>query len=238
MAAGREGSSDSLYLFPYLVSVYITALVLRPVLISKILVVGGVIFPGALLVFPLSFICNDIFSEVYGFERSRNIVWAGLFCQVLASVAIVTVGFLPAPSIWNHQSAFDQILGQSPRIAAASLVAYFLGELTNSVVLSKLKYSQKGKGGFRQGYRFVVSTIAGEFVDSSIFISFAFVGMYEPKQIAAMIVSTWVLKSSYEFVLLPMSLRITQRVKRLENIDVIDDPKNTNYSFFKLASNN
>ena len=223
-------------LFPFLVSIYTTALVLRPVLVSKIIEIDGVIFPGALLVFPLSFVCNDIFSEVYGFERSRSIIWAGLLAQCLATFVIVLVSILPSAAFWQHQAAFDQVLGQSPRIAVASLVGYFFGELTNSMIISKMKFSQNGMTGFRQVNRFVVSTIFGELIDSFIFVSCAFYGIYPLAKIMTLILTTWILKSVYEFAFLPLSTRLAEKVKELEQTNIIDCPEDTDYRFFTNAS--
>lgn len=227
--------SKSLQLFPYVVSLYITALILRPILTSKILSIGGIVFPGALLIFPLSFVCNDIFTEVYGYEKSRSIVWAGLFCQVLASIIITLVLVLPSAPFWLNQSSFEQILGQSVRVTAASLVGYFLGELTNSLILSKMKYRQGGTVGWAQTRRFVFSTIIGELVDSVVFLSLAFVGTYALGHVGTMIITTWVLKVIYEVLMLPLSTRISEKIKVLEGINVIDLPESTDYRFVPLT---
>jgi uncharacterized integral membrane protein (TIGR00697 family) len=223
-------------LFPYIVSVYVTALILRPILAFKIISIGGLTFPGALFIFPLSFVCNDIFSEVYGYEKSRSVVWAGLICQVLASLVIVLVTIAPSPDFWTHQDAFQLVLGQSFRITTASMLGCFLGEITNSMIISKMKFAQKGALGKAQSTRFVVSTIFGEFVDSLIFITFAFAGTYSIEKILTLVATTWVLKTLYEIIFLPLTTRVAQIIKKTEHIDVIDDPNDTNYSLTGLGT--
>ena len=217
-------------LFPFIVSVYVTALILRPILAFKIIMIGGVTFPGALFIFPLSFVCNDIFSEVYGYEKSRSVVWAGLLCQILASLVIVLVTIAPSPDFWTHQDAFQLVLGQSFRITAASMLGCFLGEITNSVIISKMKFTQNGALGSAQSKRFVISTIFGELVDSLIFITLAFAGTYSIEKIVTLIFTTWGLKTLYEIIFLPFSTRIAQIIKKTEQVDVIDDPNDTDYS--------
>lgn len=215
------------------VGLYVTALILRPILATKILMIGGLVFPGALFIFPLSFVCNDIISEVFGFEKSRAIVWVGLICQAIALFVIVLVGLLPSADFWNHQDSYEIILGQSPRIVFASLVGYYFGELVNSFVLSKMKYAQGGVSGRKQAYRFTLSTVAGELVDSLLFFAIAFIGIFSINKILLMILTTWVLKSLYEIAFLPLSTRIAQVIKEVEQTDVIDSPLTTDYRILK-----
>ena len=217
---------------PYLVGIYITALLLRPILASKILSISGIIVPAGLLVFPLSFICNDIFTEVYGYERSRSIVWAGLFCQILACLIITLAVLLPGAPFWNNQESFSLILGQNARMTCASMLGCFLGEITNSYVISRMKYYQRGAKGFPLMGRFVASTIAGELVDSVLYISLAFTGIYALNHVLVMILSTWILKSLYEVILLPVSTKVCDSIKRTEAFDVIDNPITTDYGIF------
>lgn len=191
------------------------------------------IFPGALLIFPLTFVCNDIISEVFGFEKSRTIVWVGLVCQALALLTIVLVGILPSAEFWKHQNSYDIILGQSPRIVLGSFVGYYFGELTNSLIISKMKYSHNGRAGKKLAYRFVVSTIGGELFDSILFFTIAFMGIYSIGKICTMIITTWILKTLYEVILLPVSTRLAEKIKKIDQIDIIDTPLSTNYNFIK-----
>src|SRR5262249_20888676 len=117
----------------FLVGIYVTVLVVTIGVASKFVTVGPLVVNGATLVFPITFIFNDVFTEVYGYERSRKIIWVGLLAQAFAALSYWVVCVLPAPSFWNNQAAYETILGQSPRIAAASLCAYFFGEYANSV---------------------------------------------------------------------------------------------------------
>lgn len=229
----KQTTSNNPDLYLLTVSIYLTALTLRPILASKILSLGGINIPGAILVFPLSFVCNDIFSEIYGFKKSRAIVTAGLIMQLLSIFTISLVGILPAADFWDKQLAYDSILGQSPQIAAASLIGYYFGELTNSYIISRMKYVDNGKSGKKLVSRFVISTLIGEIVDSILFFSLGFAFTYKPAKILEMIINSWILKTSYEILLLPLSTKITLKIKQLEDTDIIDSPNHTNYSFLK-----
>jgi uncharacterized PurR-regulated membrane protein YhhQ (DUF165 family) len=137
---------------------------------------------------------------------------------------------LPGASFWQEQLAFEKVLGQNLRFALASLLACYLGEIANSIVLSKLKYNQKGINNKQMRRRFVLSTIVGELVDSLIYILVGFTGILNLTIIFNLIVSTWILKCAYEIILLPLSVAICLHIKKYEGLDIIDEPANTSYS--------
>jgi uncharacterized integral membrane protein (TIGR00697 family) len=169
--------NQNLRLFPLFAAIFATVLVLTNVLASKFIAVGSSSISGATLVFPITFIFNDILTEVYGYARSRQIIWIGVGCQLFAAFMCWLLGALPGASFWHNQVAYDTILGIAPRITAASLIAYLCGEFSNSVVMSKMKYRQNGALGLRQAWRFVASTIVGEAIDTCIFFPVAFAGV-------------------------------------------------------------
>lgn len=221
-------------LYSIFTGIFCTALVMVPVLGSKFIAVGPFALNGSTLAFPITFIFNDILTEVYGYKRSRRIIWTGMGCQIFATLMIVLINFWPAASFWANQEAFQTVLGLAPRITLASLLAYFFSEFSNSLVLSKMKYWQKGKRGLAQGWRFVASTIVGEFFDSVVFMLIAFIGVLATKDIFTTILTIWIAKVVYEVIALPFSMRFANYVKKVEGVDKIDYPDYTNYNPFAV----
>ena len=219
-------------LFSVFAGIFAAALVLVPSTASKFIAIGPFNLPGGTLVFPITFILNDILTEVYGYGRSRRIIWTGMACQVLAAVTYWAVEALPAAPFWHNQQAYHTILSAAPRITLASLMAYFCGEFTNSVVLSKMKYGQKGAKGAAQAWRFIASTIVGELVDSVIFMSIGFFGVLSLADLVRTIVTLWLAKVVYEIIALPFSMPFANWVKKVEGVDQIDDPQHTRYNPF------
>lgn len=212
--------------------IYVGVLVLVPSMASKFISIGPIYFVASTLVFPITFIANDILTEVYGYNRSRKVIWTGLLCQAFAAVMYWLISIWPHPEFWTNQDAYEKILGMAPRIAIASLSAYFFGEFANSVVLSRMKYSQKGEKGAKQSWRFVASTIVGEAVDSIIFSLIAFTGVLSFEQVVITSFTIWAFKVLYEIVALPFSIRLANWLKKEEQIDDIDQPNITNYNPF------
>jgi uncharacterized integral membrane protein (TIGR00697 family) len=231
-------------LLPVITGIFVTVLVLTPSASSKFLSIGSISLgglstgplsiSGSTLFFPISYIFGDIFTEVYGYARSRRIIWLGFACQAFAAAIYSIIQYWPAASFWDNQAAYDSILGQAPRIVLASLSAYFVGEFVNSFIVSRMKWRQKGKAGTAMGARFVVSTIFGEFFDSAVFIGVGFAGVMATGDLIKTIATIWIIKVIYEIVALPVSMRITAWVKRQEGIDELDDPNSTSYSPFQI----
>lgn len=232
METRTEKSEFSLYAI--FTGIFCTALVMVPVLGSKFIAVGSFVLNGSTLIFPITFIFNDILTEVYGYKRSRRIIWTGMVCQIFATAMIVLIGAWPAAGFWTNQEAFQSVLGLAPRITLASLTAYFFSEFSNSLVLSKMKFWQKGKRGMAQGWRFIASTIVGEFFDSVVFMSVAFIGILATGDIVKTVLTIWVAKVLYELIALPFTMKFVSYVKRVEGIDKIDYPEHTNYNPFAV----
>lgn len=222
--------SGDLKLLTVLTSIYITALVLSMSLASKFIAVGPFNLCGATLIFPIAYIFNDIFTEVYGYDRSRRIIWTGLGCQLFAGLAYWIVGMWPSAPFWHNQEAYMTILGVGPRIALASLVAYFWGEFANSIVMSKMKFSQGGARGVSQSWRFVMSTVVGEAVDTALFFPLAFIGTIPLADLLGTMLTIYLAKVLYECAALPVSTRLSNWIKAIEQLDVIDDPVRTDYN--------
>lgn len=221
-------------LLPVFTGLFVATLLISNVAAAKIVQFGPFTTPGAVILFPLSFIFGDILTEVYGYERSRKVIWTGLACVVLAAIMYKLIGLLPAASFWTNQAAYDAILGTSLRIAVASVTAYWCGEFSNSFVLSKLKYFAEGRRGLSQAWRFIASTVVGEGVDSIIFMVIAFGGVFTTGALLKTMLSIYVLKVGYEVIATPFSVRFANWVKRIEHEDHIDTPAGTTYNPFVL----
>jgi uncharacterized integral membrane protein (TIGR00697 family) len=221
-------------LYSIFTGIFCTALVLVPVLGSKFIAVGSFALNGSTLIFPITFIFNDILTEVYGYKLSRRIIWTGMGCQIFATLMITLISFWPGADFWTNQQSFKTILGFAPRATFAILMAYFFSEFTNSLVLSKMKFLHDGKKGFKQAWRFVASTIAGELVDSIVFMSIAFIGVLSTKNIITTIITIWIAKVLYEIIALPISTRFANYVKKVDGVDEIDYPDHTNYNPFAV----
>lgn len=230
---GKQPNTQERFpLLPVITGVFVCILVLTPSASSKFIAIGHLSIAGSTLFFPISYIFGDILTEVYGYERSRRIIWIGFAAQVFAAVMYWIIQIWPAASFWNNQSAYEIILGQSWRIALASLSAYFCGEFVNSFIISRMKYAARGRRGLVQGSRFAVSTLFAEFFDSFIFMTVGFAGTLSPYNLIETASTIWVLKSLYEIIVMPLSIRFSNWIKAREGIDVIDDPQDTNYSPF------
>ena len=220
---------------PVLTGLFVAVLLLTPPLDSKFISLGPLIVPGATLLFPFAFVINDVLTEVYGYVRSRRVIWTGMACQVLAALNYWLVGAIPAAPFWNNQDAYSAILGIAPRIAVASLVAYLAGEFANSIVLSRMKFTQQGRRGWRQGWRFLASTLLGEAVDSVVFMLVAFAGVLPERELLSSLLTIYFVKVAVEVLVLPGSTRLANWLKRVEAFDQLDDPSATSYNPFRLG---
>jgi len=232
----KDGTTarTSTRLLPVFTGIFTGVLVLVPSMSSKFISIGPTEIVGSTLIFPITFIFNDMLTEVYGFRQSRIVIWTGMAMQVFAAFFYWIIQIWPAPSFWANQAAYDTILGQAPRIVLGSLSAYFCGEFANSLVLSKMKYGQDGRRGLFQAWRFVLSTIVGEGLDSLVFMTVAFAGAMPTGQLFKIVVTIWGIKVLYEVLALPFSMPFSNWVKRIEGLDVIDEPATTNYNPFAI----
>jgi len=206
---------------------FVTVLLVSNVASSKILVLGPFTFDGGTILFPLSYIFGDILTEVYGFARARRVIWTGFAMMILASLAFIAVGALPSAPDWGGQAAYETILGLTPRIVAASILAYFCGEFLNSFVLAKLKIATAGRWLW---LRTISSTLVGEGVDTVLFVAVAFWGILPPALLATIIVSNYVFKVGIEALFTPVTYWLAGFLKRKEGIDHFD--RNTRFNPF------
>lgn len=200
----------------------LTLLFVVSLLISNIITAKQVLLPfnitmtGAVFIFPVTYILSDVFSEVYGYRWSRVTCYLGfamnLFMVLIFSAVIIT----PAPDYWTNQEAFQTVLGNTPRIFGASLLAFVLGDLVNDRIFRKMKEKHPNElKGF--GWRAILSSLCGELVDSLIFLPLAFLGQMPVKTLAVMTVMQVVIKTGYEVVILPITHIVAKRVLEKEN---------------------
>ena len=206
-------------LYVILGCLFVTCLLISNMVAGKLITVLGKALPAAVILFPITYIFGDVLTEVYGFKRSRLIIWTGFACNLLMAVIFMLVVALPYPEFWEQQDAYAVVLGMTPRVVVASLVGYFLGEFTNSAVLSKLKLLTRGKWLFS---RTIGSTIVGEGIDTVVFITIAFAGTVSSSVLLSMIAAQYIFKVVYEILVTPLTYLLVGWVKKKEGVDVYD----------------
>ena len=210
---------------PVLTGLFTATLLISNVLNCKVIHVGPLPFTGGLILFPLAALFSDVLTEVYGYAESRKLIWTGLGSLILFVIMIEICGMLPADPVWTHQAAYNAILGAVPRIVAASLTAYFVGEFSNSYVLAKYKIRTHGKLMF---LRFVLSTMVGQFIDSATFVLVAFSGRMAPRQMVLVVSTGWAIMVLWEIAALPLTLPLVRALKCHEGVDYFDIGTNFN----------
>lgn len=186
---------------------------------QKVTSLWGFEFGAGILFFPLSYIFGDILTEVYGYARARKVVWAGFAALAFASVMAWVIVSLPPSADFRNQQAVETIFGGTPRIALASLIAFFCGEFCNSYTLAKMKVLTKGKALWS---RTIGSTVVGELVDSIIFYPLAFFGTWETSTIVLVMTHNYLLKVLWEALCTPATYRVIAFLKRVEREDYYD----------------
>ena len=218
--------------YDFVMAAFVTVLLCANLIgASKVATLFGFTFGAGVLFFPISYIFGDVLTEVYGYARSRRVVWAGFGALVFASLmSLVILAFPPAPT-WEHQEAFETVFGNTWRIALASMFAYLCGEFCNSFVLAKMKIRT---GGRFLWMRTIGSTIVGEAVDSAIFYPLAFAGVWPKQQVIAVMMSNYALKVGWEVVNTPITYRVVNFLKRAESEDYYD--RGTDFTPFSLKA--
>ncbi len=180
---------------------------------------GPFTFDGGTILFPASYIFGDILTEVYGYRKSRRVIWIGFFAALLMSLTFIVVGALPPAGDWDGQAAWDRILGLTPRIVLASLLAYWVGEFANAYVLARMKVASRGRCLWT---RTIGSTLVGEGLDTLIFCTAAFAGAMPNSLLWAVIVSNYLFKVGVEVLFTPVTYLVVGRLKAAEGIDAFD----------------
>lgn len=205
--------------FVMIVAIFVTCLLIANIIAVKLINVAGLIIPAGTIIFPISYICGDVLTEVYGYRRARQVIWLGFACNVLAVAAIWGGQVLPGAAFWDGQDAYERILGFTPRLLLASFCAYLLGEFANAFILARMKVLTQGR---MLWARTIGSTIVGQGLDSLVFVAIAFVGTIPPAGLVTTIVTQWLIKVAYEAAATPLTYAVVNFLKREEGIDVYD----------------
>ncbi len=214
----RDDSSYS-PVFLWLFALFITCLLVSNIIAGKLILVFGLVLPSAVVLFPITYILGDVFTEVYGFRKTRIVIWSGFAANVLMSVLFLVAIVLPFPTFFKNQDAYAKVLGVTPRIVAASLIAYWAGEFANSITLSALKKVTKGRYLWT---RTISSTVVGQGLDTILFIGLSFAGSVPPAVLLQIMIAQYAFKVAYETVLTPVTYVVVRRIKKSEGMDTFD----------------
>lgn len=209
--------------------VFCTCLIISNLLAAKIFMLGSLALPAAVIIFPVSYIINDCIVEVWGFRKARLIIWTGFAMNFLVAALGQIAVFLPSAPFWDGEAHFNYLFGLAPRIAAASFLAFLAGSFLNAYVMSRMKVAS---GGRHFSVRAILSTLVGEGVDSLIFFPCAFAGVLPLSAMIPMMFAQTALKTLYEIIVLPVTIRVVNYVKRVEETDVFDE--NISYNILKI----
>jgi queuosine precursor transporter len=202
-----------------LLTVFVAILLISNVVGGKLCLIWGFTIGGANLLFPVTYIFGDVFTEVYGYAASRRAIWLGFTCSGLLSVMGMIMVALPPHPEWHNQEAFATVFGFVPKMVIASLIAYWCGEFSNSFTLAKLKVITKGK---HLWVRTISSTVVGQLVDTSVFLSLAFGDSLSTGALLRLIVTSYSFKVIYEVVATPLTYWVVNGLKRAEGVDAYD----------------
>jgi hypothetical protein len=210
---------------------FVASLLVTGTVASKLFApMGGMIFNGGALFIPINYMLGCVLTEVYGYARARRVIWVGFLAAAFMSLSYWVVGQIPPAPTWPHQLAYEAILGAVPRIVAASLTAYVLGEFTNSFLIAKLKIMTRGR---HLWVRSIGSLLAGQAVDTVVFGLLAFYGTQTLGVIAAFSVSIYFLKMAIGIMATPLVYKFANFLKQTENEDYFD--VGTNFNPFALS---
>ena len=222
-------------IFLVLAIVFNVCLITSNLFVPRLWQVGTLPFqlPGAVILFPISYIINDCLTEVYGFKKAQTVIWTGFAMCLFVTLVSLLVTNLPAPLFEDSREiaeSFDRIFGFVPRSMAGSLLAFVFGSTMNAWVMSKMKVATSGRG---FGWRAILSSLAGELTDSLIFMPIAFAGILPAKVILTMMLTQVTAKVLYEIIILPVTTIVVRKLKQREGIDTYD--RNISYNPFNLA---
>ncbi len=208
---------------------FCVCLITANVLETKQIAMGPISLTGGLIVFPISYIINDCVCEVWGFQKARLLIWMGFAMNFFFVLMGALCDWIPGASYWHNEEGFHAIFGLAPRIAAASFVAFIVGSFANAYVMSVMKIRDGGK---HFSARAIWSTVAGESCDSLIFFPLALGGVVPTSELPVLIISQVILKTVYEIIVLPLTIRVVKALKKHEGEDVYDN--GISYNIFKI----
>lgn len=203
--------------FLLLAVLFCVCLIVSNLMEIKTVSLGPLQLTAGVIVFPISYIISDCIVEIYGFRRARFVIWLGFSMNMLVSLLLQIGIWLPGDAQWHGQEAMEMIFGAVPRIFAASFTAFLCGSMVNAYVMARMKAGREGTRGFSA--RAIISTLWGEGVDSCIFFPIAFAGVLPMRTILSLIVTQALLKTAYEIIILPVTLRVVKRLRAIEGRD-------------------
>ncbi len=213
-----------------LTTAFVVVLLVSNLLAQKVVQLGHFSTSGAVILFPITYIFGDVFTEVYGYAASRRAIWLGFFGTALLYAVSSIVIALPADPEWHNQAAFVTVFGILPRILVASLIAFWAGEFANSYTMAKLKIRTRGK---MLWTRTVGSTVVGQAVDTTLVIMLTFAGRVSTSKLLTMIMTGYVLKVAYEVIATPFTYLVVNGLKRAEHVDTFD--AHTDFNPFRFT---
>ena len=208
---------------------FCVCLIAANILETKQISVLGISLTGGLIVFPISYIINDCVCEVWGFQKARLLIWTGFAMNFFFVAMGALCDWIPGAPYWTNEAGFHAIFGLAPRVAAASFVAFIVGSFANAYVMSKMKIRDKGRN---FSLRAILSTIVGESFDSVIFFPLALGGVVPTEELPKLMLWQVLLKTVYEVIALPITIRIVKALKEHEGEDTYDT--DVNYSIWKI----
>lgn len=208
---------------------FTVCLIIANIIAQKTITVFGLSATAGILVFPISYIVNDLIAEVWGYRKARLMIWYGFLMNFFVVIIFQLSIIIPGNDFFGHQDAYAQVLGASARITIASFLAFLVGSFVNAWVMSRMKIAQRGKG---FSIRAVVSTFAGEGIDSLIFFFIAFVGLMPMPVLLKLTLHVAIIKTAYEILVLPLTVYVVKKVKQIEQVDVYDE--GVSYNPFKV----
>ena len=204
---------------------FVTCLLTANTIAAKLISLGGVVLTAGVVIFPLSYVVGDVLTEVWGYGAARRVIWLGFACNAVMVAAVWAGGALPPAPFWKGQGAYEEILGQTPRILGASFVAYLMGEFSNAFVLAKLKILTRGRWLWT---RTIGSTLVGQALDTVVFVTLAFAGAVPAGVLTGIIAAQWAVKVAYEAAATPLTYAAVGWLKAREGIDTYDDATDFN----------
>jgi len=228
---GSHGARRHFRYFDYVMAAFVAILLLSNLIgAAKLSTVAGFTFGAGIMFFPISYVLGDVLTEVYGYANARRTVWTGFAALAFMAFMSWVVVSLPPADSWDGQAAYEEVFGQTWRIALASLIAYWAGEFVNAFVLAKMKIWTAGK---HLWSRTIGSTFFGQAVDSALFYPIAFLGVWETADVLTVMVTNWALKVLWEALLTPVTYGVVGWLKAREGVDVYDT--GTEFSPFAKA---
>ena len=211
-------------------ALFVTCLLTANAMATKLITLGGVVLTAGIVIFPVSYIVGDVLTEVWGYGPTRRVIWLGFACNALMVAALWLGGVLPPAPFWKSQDAYETIFGHTPRVLAASFLAYLVGEFANAFVLAKLKIATAGRWLW---IRTIGSTVVGQALDSAVFVTLAFAGLVPAGVLLHVVAAQWLVKVVYEAAATPLTYAAVAWLKAREGLDAYD--RHTDFNPVRLS---